>query len=323
MIYNRKSGQINQTTVNQAHVNQLNRKNMKTSLFISLLILISLSTARAQKPLTITEDSVKFGNTQCPGVWVDIPEAKIETVRGNWIKTIEKGTKSKALVTGSEITIFGAILKDITEAPVNIFSNIQAGEDVVKLFVAVELKRDEFTSIGSKEREQMKAWVKEFAKDQYVKITKDQLSEQESKLKGLEKELASMRKDKEKLEKEIQSANTSISEENYKIATVRKEMEVTDASLDARATDLSTMADGDAKKTAQSEVKTLEKKKKDNLKSIGTSENKKAKANNLIQDNNNGISLNLKQQDDLGNKINDQKMEVKKYSDKLKTIESY
>ncbi|MFH1120741.1 MAG: hypothetical protein V1775_13040 [Bacteroidota bacterium] len=296
---------------------------MRTRLYFSLIFTFGFMATNAQKPIKLSDDSVKFGNTHCPGIWVDIPEVNLETVRTNWIKSLEKGTKSKALITGHEITIFGALLKDVVETPVNIFSAVNGQDSIVRLFAAVELKRDEFTTIDSKEHEQLKITLKQFAKDQYLKVAKDQLSDQEAKLKDLEKELSSMRKEKDKLEKEIQSANTTISEENYKITSVKKEMSVTDASLDAKSTELSTMADGDAKKAAQSEAKDLQKKKKEHLKDISNAENRISKAKTLIQDNNTGISQNLRNQEAVQIKITAQQQEVKKYTDKLSTIESY
>ncbi|KAF0199345.1 MAG: hypothetical protein FD166_468 [Bacteroidetes bacterium] len=296
---------------------------MRTRVFLSLIIILSMVTAQAQKPLKITDDSVKFGNTLCPGIWIDIPEVNIEIIRAAWIKTIEKGTKSKAIVTGQEITLFGALLKDITEAPVNIFSSIEGRDSVVRLFTALELKRDEFTLINSSEHEQLKIYVKQFAKDRYIKVAEDQLSAEESKLKNLTKELSSMRKVKEKLEKEIQSANTTISEENYKVSSTKKELAETEASLDDKSSELSTMPEGEAKKAVQSEVRDLQKQKKEQLKSISNSEIKISRSKTLIQDNDTKITQNLKDQEDLVIKTNLQEAEVKKYTDKLNTIKSY
>jgi len=296
---------------------------MKTGIYIALLLIVSFSAAKAQKPLTMTDDSVKFGNTMCPGVWVDIPEVKLETVRSEWKKAVEKGTKSNALVAENEITIFGAILKDISDVPVNIFSEVQLQDSLVRLFSAVELSRDEFTKVNSREHEQLKKMLNQFAKDQYLKVAQDQLSKEESTLKDLEKELSSIRKEKEKLEKEIQSANTTISEEDYKLISVKKAMEVTDADLDIKSTELSTMADGDAKKALQSEVKDLQKAKKSQLKEIGSSESKISKSNTLIEDNKNAITENLKKQEEFSEKINTQNLQVDKFTKKLKTIESY
>jgi len=296
---------------------------MRTRVFLSLIIIFSMVTAQAQKPLKITDDSVKFGNTLCPGIWIDIPEVNIEIIRAAWIKTIEKGTKSKAIVTGQEITLFGALLKDITEAPVNIFSSIEGRDSVVRLFTALELKRDEFTLINSSEHEQLKIYVKQFAKDRYIKVAEDQLSAEESKLKNLTKELSSMRKVKEKLEKEIQSANTTISEENYKVSSTKKELAETEASLDDKSSELSTMPEGEAKKAVQTEVKDLQKQKKEQLKSISNSEIRISRSKTLIQDNDTKITQNLKDQEDLVIKTNLQEAEVKKYTDKLNTIKSY
>lgn len=296
---------------------------MRTGIYLTLLLIIGFLSANAQKPIKLTDESVKFGSTMCPGVWVDIPEVDLETIRKSWTKDIEKGTKSKAVVAGNEITIFGAIIKDVTESPVNIFSAVLGQDTIVRLFAAFELSRDQFTEINSKEHEQLKSILKQFAKEQYTEVAEKQLSAEESKLKELEKELSSLRKDKEKLDKEILSANSSISEENYKIATVQKEMAVTDATLDTKSTELSTMEDGDAKKAVKSEVKSLQKKKKDHLKDIGSSENKISKANNTIQDNNNAIVVNLKSQEEIGVKISAQKLEVNGFENKLKTIELY
>ncbi|NTW25765.1 MAG: hypothetical protein HGA37_13800 [Lentimicrobium sp.] len=296
---------------------------MRTGIYITLLLLFTITAAKAQKPLTMTDDSVKFGNTMCPGVWVDIPEVSLETVRSEWKKVVEKGTKSNALVTGNEITIFGAVLKDISDVPVNIFSAVETHDSLVRLFSAVELSRDVFTKVNSKEHEQLKKALKQFAKDQYEKVAEDQLSTEETKLKDLEKELSSVKKEKEKLEKEIQSANTTISEENYKLASVKKAMEVTDADLDRKSTELSTMGDGDAKKALQSEVKDLQKAKKTQLKDIESSESKISKSNTLIEDNNKSIAENLKKQEASVEKINNQKLVVDKFTQKLKTIESY
>jgi len=296
---------------------------MRTLILPALFLFLCVGSTYGQKPIRITDDSMKFGNTTCPGIWVEIPEAGIETVRTSWIKTIEKGTKSRAIVNADEITIFGALIKDITESPVNIFSALNARDSVVRLFVAMELKRDEFTSINSSEHEQLKIFVKQFAKDRYIKVAENQLSTQEAKLKDLVKELTSMRKVKEKLEKEIQSANTTISEENYKVSSTKKELAETEATLDDKSSELSKMGEGEAKKALQSEVRDLQKQKKEQLKSISNSEIKISRSKTLIQDNSNKITQNLKDQEDLTAKTNLQEAEVKKYTDKLMTIKSY
>lgn len=296
---------------------------MKTFLFAALLAMFSFSFSYAQKPIGFTDDEMKFGNTMCPGVWVDIPEVNAETIKSAWKKTLEKGSKSKALIAGNEITIFGAILKEITTNPVNIFSAIQEKDSVVKLFASVELSRDEFAGVNRPEYDRIKSLLKEFAKENYSKVAKDQLSDEEKKLKDLEKELSSLRREKEKLEKEIQSANTTISEETYKITTTEKEIVEANASYETRAPEVNSMVEGKEKKAAQSELKSLEKKIKDLQKSNVNSESKISKSHTVIKENTAAIELNLVKQDDLGLTINQQKMVVNKYTSKLNIIQSY
>jgi chromosome segregation ATPase len=287
------------------------------------MVIFGFATTIAQKPIELTDDEVKFGNTMCPGVWVDIPEVSMDVVKSNWKKAIEKGSKSKALVTGNEITIFGAIYKDMTESPVNIFSSVVEKDSIVRLFTAVELSRDVFTKSGSAEHDQLKSTLKQFAKDQYVKVAKDQLSAQESTLKNMEKDLASLRKEKEKLEKEIQNANTTISEETYKIATAEKEIATTNSTLESRTGEVNQMADGKEKKSAESELKSMEKNVKNLQKSNVTSDSRITKSKTVIKENTAAIAINVENQEDMGVKINKQKMQVANYTDKLKTIESY
>lgn len=296
---------------------------MKTIFYIFLIAMFGHATAIAQKPIVLTDDEVKFGNTMCPGVWVEIPEVTTEDVKSNWKKAIEKGSKSRALVKDNEITIFGAMYKELTESPVNIFSTVAEKDSIVRLFAAVELNRDEFVTAGSNEHDQLKQTLKQFAKDQYAKVAKDQLSAQESILKNMEKDLASLRKEKEKLEKEIQNANTSISQETYKIATAEKEISTTQSTLESRTGEVNQMPDGKEKKSAQSELKSMEKKVKDLQKSNVTSESKIIKSNTVITENTAAIAINVTNQEDMGVKINKQKMQVAKYAEKLQTIESY
>jgi len=296
---------------------------MKPYLFFSLILLISFTAAKAQKPVTLAEDSVKFGNRYSPGFWLSIPEAKPEVVKTNWIKAIEKGTKSKVSTSKNEMTLFGALLPNFTENSVNILSKVEDGDSLTRLFVSVETARDIFVEKSSEEYDKLSAYLKKFGKDQYIIVAKDQLSAEESKLKELDKELKTTRKNKEKFEKTIQSSKVLITEENDNIASANKELEMVDIKIGNSSTLISTMEDGEAKKAKKSELKSLQKKKKSLLKSINSSESSISKANTSIQDNTTNIELNDETQKDLANRISDQKLTIARYQKKLKTIEAY
>jgi len=285
--------------------------------------MVCLPTAKAQKPITLAEDSVKFGNRYFPGFWLSIPEVKPELVKTNWIKAIEKGTKSKVSGNKNEMSLIGANIPDIYKGGVNIVSKILDRDSLIQLFVSVETTRDNFIVSTSGDYGNLKKYLNKFAKGQYAAVAKNQLSAEEAKLKNLEKELKSARKNKEKSDKGIQSANVRISGQNDKISGINKELDILDIKIGNCSTLLSTLDEGDARKAKQSELKDLQKKKKSLLKDINSAENNISKANIAIQDNKKEIELNEVKQTEIGERINQQKLVVDKYVQKLKVIEAY
>jgi len=294
------------------------------SLSIFLFILaISFSSAKAQKPITLNDDSVKFGNRYFPGIWLNIPEAKAEQVKTSWIKALEKGTKSKVTVEKNEMTIFGANIPDFSESSLNIMSKIADHDSIANLFVSVETKRDVFVGPNSEEYKKLTEYLKKFGKEQYVKVAKDQLAAEEDKLATLEKSLKAARKDKEKFDKAIQSSNIKIVEANDEIKRLNKEVEATDGTIEKNTSALSSLNDGDAKKKKQSELKDLQKKKKNALKDINSAENSISKANTAIDDNTKSIEENTAAQNELVQNIDQQKIVVSQFQKKLLAIQAY
>lgn len=296
---------------------------MKRLCFFLFILIVSISFVKAQKPITLNDDSVKFGNRYFPGIWLNIPEAKAEQVRTNWIKAIEKGTKSKVTVEKNEMTLFGANIPDFYAGSINIMSKIADRDSIANLFVSVETKRDVFVVPGSDEYEKLTNYLKKFGKEQYVKVAKEQLAAEEAKLSTLEKNLKAARKEKEKFDKSIQSSNIAIVQANDEIKRLNKELESTDAKIEKSTSSLSGMTEGDAKKAKEKELKDLQKKKKSALKGINTAENNISKANIAIDDNTKSIELNTAKQNELLLDIDQQKIVVSQFQEKLLTIQAY
>ena len=88
---------------------------MKT-LFISLiLLLVFCYAAISQKPLTIKESNIDLKSGTIPGFILTIPEVPYETINESWIKSLQQGTKSDVQMDMGELSIFGAIIKDISD----------------------------------------------------------------------------------------------------------------------------------------------------------------------------------------------------------------
>ena len=296
---------------------------MKNSICFLYLFILIFTSVKAQKPITLTPDSVKIGKTRIPGFSVTIPEVKLEALKASWVKTIEKGTKSKAIVDNNDITVFGAIIPNYEGGAVNIMSKASEQDSLCSLFVCFETKPDVYIGKVSPEYDRLSKFLKKFAKEQYIIVAKNQLLAENDKLSELEKQLKSERKSTDKFKKNIQSADVNIEAERDKISGFEKEIEVTNSSIESISSSISSMDDGDAKKAKKSELKKLENKKKGLLKSINSSENKISKANTAIEDNNSNIVLKEATLKDLNERIVQQKLVITRFETKLETIENY
>lgn len=231
--------------------------------FLLLFAFTIAGMLHAQKPITFTDDAQTFGTVEFPGIWVSIPETTVETVQKNWAKTIQKGTKSKPVIKGQTVSLFGALIPEIYDGPINVESTLKSQDSVVLLFTGVELKRGDLATPGSVEYDKLKSYLKSFAKSQYMDVVKDQVAREEKELKAVEKELANSRKSNQKLEKKIQSSQSSTAREEDNTLALRKQLEVVNLEIDKLSTRLSLTVDPDAKKATKSEMKKAQKTKKE------------------------------------------------------------
>lgn len=299
---------------------------MKT---IKLLVLVTLAFAvsdiNAQKPITLGEDSLMFGNVKLPCLVVNIPEVNYEKTQKNWIKTLQTGTKSKVVNENGEMTMFGAIIKQVAPNPVNVYSEMMNRDSVVSLMVAFELKKDEYieAATGDAMVTQGKSFLKKFAKDEYLDLVKDQLSAENKKLKGLENDLKSLQNEKNRLQKSIQSSRTSITKEKDNIVLQNNEVAKLTPEILEMSNQILGMEEGAAKEEKASYIKDLEKRKKKALNEVESSENKITKENNQIDKADREIPKNESEQQTLIGKIAIQETVVQSFEDKLRTVEGY
>jgi hypothetical protein len=219
---------------------------MKLRILFLLAVLISCTVINAQKPILITEDSLKVGNNKYPGISVMIPEVEYEKTLKNWIKLQENGTKSKVVDEAGKMSIFGAITKSISENPVNILSELVDRDTILKLTAAFEIRTDVYIERNSSEAElaKAKAYLFDFAKEQYVDIVNEQLKNEENRLKDLQKELSSLERDQSGIEKDIRSDSKQISSEKDRLIILNNELTSLTAAIYEHNVLLSSMDSG-------------------------------------------------------------------------------
>jgi|WetSurMetagenome_2_1015567.scaffolds.fasta_scaffold03298_5 hypothetical protein len=302
-----------------------NKIIMKSISTLALLVIISCFGLKAQKPIVISEDSLKVGKTNMPGFQVIIPEVNYEATLKAWTKSLESGTKSKVLTEEGIMSIFGSKIKDISPNPVNVYGKLVKLDSSVQLNAAFELKKDDYISRSGTPAEFSKAenYLKQFAKNLYIDLVKDQADAEDKKLRDIEKELSSLEKEKNRMQKSITSNNTTISNEKENITVQNNELTTVSAAIIEHNRQLDTMATGPAKEEKVKYLKDLDKRKKKAQGSIESSQNKINRTTADTEKINGEIPKNEQAQQQVNQRIQVQQAVAQKYADKLKKIKSY
>lgn len=296
---------------------------LKTTLII--LGIFSFLGINAQKPITITDDTLQIGKSVLPGMSVTIPEADYDKALKTWIRDLQTGTKSKVVTENGEMSIFGAKIRAISSNQINIYSRLVRLDSMLQLFASFETKKDQYIERSSGEPEYAKAqdFLKEFAKNQYIEVVKGQADAEEKKLRDLQKELSSLENEKSKMQKGVQSDNSTISNEKDNITLLNNELNTVNAAIIEQNSLLATMEEGPAKKELAVQIKDLEKRKKKAQNAINSSEKKINKSDSGINQATGDIPRNERMQEKVREQIFQQEAVYQRFADKLKKIKSY
>jgi predicted nucleic acid-binding Zn-ribbon protein len=299
---------------------------MKRSyLILCLALIIAAPGLFGQKPIKVLEDSVRFGNYLYPGFNVTIPEANYDKVLKNWIKDQENGTKSKVQTENGEMTIFGAIIKEISPAPVNIYSRLMNEDTLTRLMVSIELKKDQYIEAASGDIQltSAKNYLKEFAKTQYIDFIKEELSVEEKILRDLNKDLGSLQSSKARSQKTAKSKRNTVNDEQEKLLVKHNELSLLSNEIINKNNEMMAMPVGAGRDAMDAQVQELEKRRKKLQKEISQGESKIGKAKSAIDQADRSIPRNENEQDIMKSKIDAQQAVVQRFIEKLNTVKSY
>jgi peptidoglycan hydrolase CwlO-like protein len=293
--------------------------------FLMVLFLATGPASFAQKPIRISEDSISFGNAKYPGIIVCIPEVGYDRTLKSWIKELQSGTKSNVVTENGNMSIFGAMIKDVSPNPINVYSKLVNQDSMMSLMVSMELKKDQYICKvnGETELNAAREHLRQFAKEQYVDLVKDQVQAEEKKLGNLKDDLSKLQNEKSRMQKSIESNKTDISSAKDNITLLNNQLTNLNAEILTQNNQLSTMEAGAAKDEKASYLKDLEKRKKKMQNEIESSQNKINKAETEISDANQAIPRNESEQDVARNKIAQQEDVVKKFTEKLNTVKAF
>lgn len=290
-----------------------------------MALLIAMPALKAQKPIKVIEDSIQIGNYLYPGFNITIPEADFNNALKSWVKLQETGTKSKVQTENGAMTIFGALIKQVSAAPVNIYSRLMNEDTISRLLVAIELKKDQYVepASGDVQLSAAKDYLKEFAKSQYIEVIKSQLAAEEKILRDLKREMSSLEKSKSRSQKTAKNKRSTVNDEQEKLLVKNNELSILSTDIIYRNNEMMAMPVGAGREASASQIKDLEKRRKKLQKEISKSESKIQKARSDINQADRAIPRNENEQDTMRAKIDAQQAVVQTFIEKLNTVKSY
>jgi hypothetical protein len=297
---------------------------MKSILFFFLLLFGMGINLWSQKKPEVAETTFQYQDKKLEGFKTSIPEAKPDQVEKNWIKTIERGTRSKVDLNNTyNMSLMEARIKDVSDSVVDVFSKIEASDSMVYLYSSFVMNDVYIKSSSySAETALVKDFLFQFAKEQYEEAIKEELKVEETKLKDLEKELDRTVKDKEKMEKDIAGYNSDILEAKNEIMNLEHSLEMTQESLNNQKVNVNSISktDKEARKAAESTLKGHERDKKKIYRDIEKLQKDIVDYENRIQQNRIDIQSNMTQQVNLTDQINAQSEVVQAIELKLSNL---
>ena len=299
---------------------------MKPTLFIlCVALLVAAPRLNGQKPIKVLEDSVQFGNYLYPGFNVTIPEAIFDNVLKNWVKLQESGTKSKVQTENGEMTIFGALIKEVSPAPVNIYSRLMNEDTLSRLLVCIELKKDQYVepASGDIQMTSAKDYLKEFAKSQYIDFIKDELAAEEKILRDLNKELGNLQSSKARTQRTAKNNRSTVNDEQEKLLVKHNELSLLSNEIINKNNEMMAMPVGAGRDAMSKQIDELEKRRKMLQNEIGKAEKRVGKAKSAIDQADRSIPRNENEQDVMKSKIDAQQAVVQRFMDKLNTVKLY
>jgi chromosome segregation ATPase len=227
------------------------------------------------------------------------------------------------VIENGEWSIFGAIAKNLSPTPVNIYSKLINQDSLVELRAAVELKKDVYIDKQSSEMLKLENYLKDFAKNQYTETAGSQLKIEEDTLRQLKKMLSEYEKGESNLKDDIRSSEKSIKEEEDNLTAVNSDLEALVVEIDNQNTQLASMTEGNVKDDKAKYLKELDKRKRKLRNDIESSEKKIKKANQTIENAQKEIPGKQSLQEEVKKKIAAQELVVQKYEQKLAAIKLY
>ena len=295
---------------------------MKKTITLFASILLSMQVIHAQVTLEVKEEIKAISRGELPAFIVDIPGGKYETIRKEWIKYLETGTKLKVQAVSNELNIQGAVFKKITLDSVNVYSSVYDLDSNIRIIACFELD-SVFLSTSSQNPSQnelavaLKSGVRDFAVGQYIKVYEQKLNDENTQLKTLESERKEQVDAIEKNQKSIKESEESIRRSEESIDILDSDLEFKNTEIKNKQAVVASLKsyDPEGYKVADKELGTLEREKK-------KMENQREKEQKNIVEYKNDIKEAERSIGQLEDEVESIEMQISEQKDRIDQIET-
>jgi hypothetical protein len=295
-------------------------------IFIVLINFFIISAAFGQKDLqvTIKEFIGEMSKGTHTGFELFIPEQTYKSIKSDLSKYLRKGSKSKTEEASGELFIKGAIVRNITHHPLNIYIKSRETSDGVILTAWFTPDDETFYSETAHplEAASIKKYLRDFGTEMHYAAVNEIKKNHESKLKRTENELAELQKEKHRSEKKIKEAERDMENNKRSLETTSKLLVAREEELLRQRELVSklTGTGGDEEKLAKSNLKKMESEKRKLEKEQEALNRRNDKNSVTIENEKRNIESNLKKQNEKQNEIEKQKEKIKAVTGFLEKI---
>jgi hypothetical protein len=237
---------------------------MKLKLTTFLLVLSATFTF-GQGQMTVDEDVRPMSKGEFPSFSIEIPQSDLKTIDKDWKKYLSMGSKAKLLEVNGEVIMPGAVSKNVSVEPFNVYSKLLETNTGVRVTAWFNFKDSVYISKQLNNDMDMAAqkYILDFALSEFRVAVGNELDGEKDRQKKMEDEMKDLIKAEERSTKKINEDNRSIDRaKNDIVANQGDQQRQADLISNQKGLVESTKDNPDANKDAIKGLKDLESTKK-------------------------------------------------------------
>lgn len=238
---------------------------LKSTLIASLSIFVVTAFAQTQITVTQTQQPMQ-SDPQQVSFATSIPQSNLKEASKNWQKYLSDGAKGKRVVVNGDNLQTGAVNKNISSNPFDVYSKLRETNEGVLLTVwfpqnsSLFTAKEQLTGVN----QGMNKYIRDFAVQEYKRVVQIELKREQDKLKNLEADFARLIKSEEKSIKTVSENDRTTTRANQAITTNNADIQTSATKISTQKENVDLNAsDANAQKGAKKTLAELESDKKD------------------------------------------------------------